>query len=1304
MNWKRIGVLSWLILSACGSQTPRDANAVPVKISVNFENTMASQTSQTNPYQLLTNGSMGVVTHAVSPTPTATATPTAVDATSSSTTSATATTGTTVTIVNSPEDVTRFLIPPEKLIADAANLFQYKRAFRWLNFKIMRGPELLKQGSVEIEKPDIMDVSPIELDARQGDVLSVALSFFQVDFMNDKEGDSFCRRGGPGFVRTWAGETNYTVNADGNVQIDLRNAGVSTLHMAVLAFNEEDAKALVNSEARHGLVDRLTGQRYDKQLCPVIDLPATGLSPGRRYLKSMAFSKPLKTHAFEIFSPSFKARLMPSETPDPTVLPYDQRATAELGITLGAFAMKSSEGVFDAMRKIPSDLMGSAWMSTMANTTNSGSGDTTPPSISILSPVNGSFVPASFLISGLCELGASTVQLFGDSLNLQTDCVDTSGSAGSTMGSYSLTVPSLSGTSGAAGAAGTSTTSNRSFKIYQSDAAGNGSSVVVSYVQDNTPPSVTVGTSVSAIRSGSTGATFTIFAYDDLGSGVNSVNLDLVTFTPVALASTCTKSIDTANKKVTLSGCTGNGTLSANLLAGVATDAVGNTSIAVTGAAAIAVDNTGPTLSVSAPLASQWIPMSGFFTLSANCEVGGSNVTVSHAELENSYSVTCPASGTLSQTLSFKSTTATGTYNLTLNQGDSLGNQTTLTYPVKLDRTPPSLLAPPGSTLNVNNTSKTFSWTATDAGSGIGSHDPSTINISNYSAGSGASCTLSKSSSLDSSTSAATITLVINCTGNGTADLLIPAGVVKDVVLNQSAAQTIPLNIDNTPPSVSFNLATTTFTSPTGSSAISGTCTVGDGLVTLMGDLTTQTTTCSSVSGALGSFSFTGFTLNSGTSSKLITVKQTDATGNVGQQTKTLPQFPSLNTATPTTGNSDSLRAMYEGNCQSGADFTTSTSMTGSSSGRVIMTACHSSTLNVALAFPFISSAQTVTIQVTTTHTPSGLSSRSDFSIARSARVCPLGYVPVRIETTYPNGLGNTNSTANNLKTWLDTQQDFCVMKTPAKRDQDGSGTSIAKPSALFPAQFPWTNISRDEAAKKCDDLNCSTWSENCSDSLTYTPLGSTQVQKQNEFRGYRLISNLQWQIIGRKVEMVPNNWIAGAVNTSSGLYRGHSDGAPAAVLSHSATDSDGFFGTNESTGAQKRTKQISTSSTDIIWDFGGNINQWVTDEYSSTGLGVGLATPLSSTWQHFIYYFVSGNWVDNIDKIFGPSTNYSSTSNIGQIRSPTSSTPSAGVSRAVVRSGQFNDADIAGLYTTKLDFYSNTSDPNTGFRCVYIP
>ncbi len=252
---------------------------------------------------------------------------------------------------------------------------------------------------------------------------------------------------------------------------------------------------------------------------------------------------------------------------------------------------------------------------------------------------------------------------------------------------------------------------------------------------------------------------------------------------------------------------------------------------------------------------------------------------------------------------------------------------------------------------------------------------------------------------------------------------------------------------------------------------------------------------------------------------------------------------------------------------------------------------------------------------------------------------------------------------------------DFCVMKYEAKND--GSGNAISQAETT-----PWDSISQADAKTECTDLNT---------------LNGVQEK-------YDLISNAEWMAIARNIENVGTNWTGGSVGSGC-LMRGNVGGTSACTGGNSGYDGPNpDFGTSRSDNG---TAQLVLSNGQVIWDFSGNMWEWV-----DWTLGGSLSTSMMQADKPY----VSGDagpvdaWRElNAIDVFSslaPTTSllptnptYGDAQGVGSYWSGIS-----GGAGTALRGGSWNQPTIAGI------FFLWVGDPNpspfnaVGFRCVYRP
>lgn len=238
------------------------------------------------------------------------------------------------------------------------------------------------------------------------------------------------------------------------------------------------------------------------------------------------------------------------------------------------------------------------------------------------------------------------------------------------------------------------------------------------------------------------------------------------------------------------------------------------------------------------------------------------------------------------------------------------------------------------------------------------------------------------------------------------------------------------------------------------------------------------------------------------------------------------------------------------------------------------------------------------------------------------------------------------------------TTLDFCVAKYEMKNDGYGMPTSVA-------AGFPWVSVDRPTARAKCKALGV----------------------------GFDMISNDQWQSIARNIAGVASNWSGGAVGGAGQLNRGHSDGTPNNSLAAVTDDNNPCSGTGETCSiatwdSQRRTHTLSNGN--VIWDFAGNVQEWVTNDSDVSNGATAYISTLSDGLLR--------------QTRFGAAT--------GTICTTSGSTPYCGMGQglfAYTSGGMFRSGDWAGgistgIFTVSLNTAPAVGTTSKGFRCIFIP
>jgi|GEM_PF-1089701 len=238
---------------------------------------------------------------------------------------------------------------------------------------------------------------------------------------------------------------------------------------------------------------------------------------------------------------------------------------------------------------------------------------------------------------------------------------------------------------------------------------------------------------------------------------------------------------------------------------------------------------------------------------------------------------------------------------------------------------------------------------------------------------------------------------------------------------------------------------------------------------------------------------------------------------------------------------------------------------------------------------------------------------------------------------------------------------DFCV----AKYEMNFKSPSSPAVFRSVPTVSPKTSISKADAGTACRNHLVPT------------------------VAGFDLISNEQWQTIARNIEGKPLNWTGGIVGTGF-VPTGVTDtfgplvvdpGKPCVLSGAPSACNDTI----------KKTKRVlrvvnGNSTNNEIWDFAGNVSEWVSNDYSSAGINVVGNSEYSN----------GGNAAIHRDT-FGPAySGYNSNEGMGQFEA-------VSLRQAAVRGGNYARTAIqGGIY--RAYFGSDAASSYVGFRCVYKP
>jgi hypothetical protein len=316
-------------------------------------------------------------------------------------------------------------------------------------------------------------------------------------------------------------------------------------------------------------------------------------------------------------------------------------------------------------------------------------------------------------------------------------------------------------------------------------------------------------------------------------------------------------------------------------------------------------------------------------------------------------------------------------------------------------------------------------------------------------------------------------------------------------------------------------------------------------------------------------------------------------------------------------------------------------------------------------------------------------------------KTCPAGYVLVPGNSLYKT-------------------KDFCVMKYDAKCANASNPTLGIEPA-------PGDNCSQ-EGTYKNNGKGCACNAKNnrlvvstaSGFPITFIAMsddtGDNAKVYCNNASGH-LITNDEWMTIARNVEQVPENWC-----DKNGTNCGFAPGAKGKILANgynagkealvAGPDNEPCFGTTGTNAcgeknSQKRTLELNNGV--IIWDFAGNVWQWVDaqvarkDEPKSKSNGV-----LDTGWTRsdFAPGSLSSVITDNgslgYDAMRPSDPTWNANNGVGRIYHYSAAEDNNVSLYALIRGGNWRHYSDDGAFTIHLSPPADTENiDDVGFRCV---
>lgn len=253
---------------------------------------------------------------------------------------------------------------------------------------------------------------------------------------------------------------------------------------------------------------------------------------------------------------------------------------------------------------------------------------------------------------------------------------------------------------------------------------------------------------------------------------------------------------------------------------------------------------------------------------------------------------------------------------------------------------------------------------------------------------------------------------------------------------------------------------------------------------------------------------------------------------------------------------------------------------------------------------------------------------------------------------------------------------------------------------------------------------------------ITFIPEFDTTVNNSKNYcqmNGWHLITNAEWMTIARNAETVPANWCnrdgsqcgfaPGTSNTI--LANGHNDNAGESSASASthgaliaAPDDQPCFGTttdgsNTCGGKSSQKRTLTLTNGAVIWDFAGNVWQWVDAEVAQKDQPqsqTGGKQDFGWKWSEFSQGTKErpSAIIDNGQSLvlgydaFRPSnSSWNSTNGVGRVYHFSGTTTNT-TQFTFIRGGNWRHGDDSGAFTIHMSPTDHTHNiDDVGFRCV---
>jgi hypothetical protein len=218
--------------------------------------------------------------------------------------------------------------------------------------------------------------------------------------------------------------------------------------------------------------------------------------------------------------------------------------------------------------------------------------------------------------------------------------------------------------------------------------------------------------------------------------------------------------------------------------------------------------------------------------------------------------------------------------------------------------------------------------------------------------------------------------------------------------------------------------------------------------------------------------------------------------------------------------------------------------------------------------------------------------------------------------------------------------------------------------------------------------------------------IGASKTKCTNIGAKYDLISNPEWMTIARNAESVSSNWSSGSIGYGV-MARGWTGNTALGdiwtnTVAASSTGPECKYNTAAnscaSTGNHLYRRTLALSNGEEIWDFSGNVSEWVDWSHTTAGLQLGPTT-CANSWVEFPAVTSDSCYTGGAilsHQVFPATTGGSSVEALGRFH--------GGEGGAALRGGDWSEGSTAGAFSLDLVLHTTDSYTGGGFRCVYRP